>query len=264
MRFLMILGMVCLLVSAVCAADEPAPQPVTKVSLQFEDVDADQALITLSQKAQVTILGDATVKGKVNCGLNDVTAEQALETICKTNNLEWYKAYIGVVPNEKPNAAKILALLDALKALGNTALICQGPSQQVQTAFLPGAQPETVDLVPVAESLKLKPVYVVRAVPKPADPDAEKPTESALGQPASDATAAANQLWGYFSQMPLQQQYQVMHEVQNMIRNNMTPEQQEQMRQMWRQNGPPDSGGRWRGSDQGGPGDHQHSGPPGQ
>lgn len=262
MRFLMILGMVCLLVSAVCAADQPAPAAAaapTKVSLQFEDVDAGQALITLSQKAQVTILGDVTVKGKVNCGLNDVTTEQALDTICKTNGLEWYKAYIGTVPNEKPNAAKILALLDALKALGNNALICQGPAQQ-QTAFVPVAEPGTVDLAPMAETLKLKPVYVVRAVPKPIDPAAAKAAANALGKPANDATAAANQLWGYFSQMPVQQQYQVMHEIGNMMRNNMTPEQQDQMRQMWRQNGGQDGGGRWGGNDQGGRGDR--GGPP--
>jgi len=268
MRFLMILGVVCLLVSAVCAAEQPAPAPAaapapTKVSLQFEDVDAGQALMTLSQKAQVTILGDATVKGKVNCGLNDVTTEQALDTICKTNNLEWYKAYINTPPNEKPNAAKILALLDALKALGNSALICQGPAQQ-QTAFVPVAEPGTIDLAPMADTLKLKPVYLVRAVPKPIDPNAAKAAASALGQPASDAVAAANQLWGYFSQMPVQQQYQVMHEIGNMMRNNMTPEQQDQMRQQWRQNGPPDGGGR-RGNDQGGPGgDHQHTPQPGQ
>ena len=71
MRLWMILGLVCLLVGAVYAADEPVQTPPvqpapTKVSLSFSDADAAQALLELSQKAQVTVLGDGSVKGKVN------------------------------------------------------------------------------------------------------------------------------------------------------------------------------------------------------
>ena len=108
MRLMMTLGLACLMLVPVCAAEQPA-QPA-KVSVSFSDADAGQALIELAQKAQLTVLGDATVKGKVNASLNNVTPEQALDTICRTNNLEWYKAYISVAPNEKPNAQKVLAL----------------------------------------------------------------------------------------------------------------------------------------------------------
>lgn len=261
MRFLIALAMVCLLIGAVCAAEQPA---VIKVAVDFQDVDAAQALLTLSQKAQVTILGDATVKGKVNCNyVQAVPVDEVLDTICRGNGLEWHRAFISTTTDEKPNAGKILALLDALKAVGNTPLICQSPSLKQQTVFIPGTQPEALDLGPLADSLKLKAVYLVRATPKPVDPNAAQ--TSALGQAPAEVTAAANQVWNYFSQMPVQQQFQVMRELGNMIRNNMTPETMEQMREMWRRDGARDGGrdgqrGDWRGRD----GQRDGQGPPRQ
>ncbi len=247
MRFLIALAMICLLVGTAFAADQPAP---TKVAVDFQDVDAAEALVTLAQKAQVTILGDASVKGKVNCNfIQEVPVDQVLDTVCKPINLEWSKVLISVPPNEKPSAAKVFALLDALKALGSTSVLCQNPATKDQTLFVPKAQPDVLDLSPVADSLKLKAVYVVRAVPKPVDRTAP-PQTGPLGQPSPEVTAAANQVWNFFSQMPSDQQFQVMRELGSMIRNNMSPEQQQQMRERWmrdRQDG--GDRGNWRGRD---------------
>lgn len=256
MRLMTILGLACLMLVPVCAAEQPA-QPA-KVSVSFSDADAGQALIELAQKAQLTVLGDATVKGKVNASLNNVTPEQALDTICRTNNLEWYKAYISVAPNEKPNAQKVLALIDSLKALGNTTVICQNVAKQQDTVFVPAAVAGSVDIGPVAEALKLKPVYVVRAIPKPVDPNAAN--QSALGTPPAEVTAAASQLWNYFSQMAPETQWQVMGQIGRMMRDSMTPEQRQAMYDRWRQERGGDRGGDWRGPRDGQRGDR----PPGR
>jgi len=238
--------MVFLLISAVCAADQQAASPA-KVSLQFDNVDASEALVSLAQKAQVTVLGDASVKGKVNCGLNDVTVDQALDAICKTNKLEWYKAYVDApAQGEKLDVAKIFTLLDALKALGKASLVCQDPSKQQETVFISGAKVGAVNAAPMSEALNLKPVYLVRAIPQPAPPaDAAKQTPSQLGVPPADVMGAATQVWDYFSQMPADKQFQVMREVGRMMWQNMSPEQLDRMREMMR--GGRGDGGNWRG-----------------
>ena len=259
MRLVMMFGLACLLTCAVFAADEPAQSAQgTKVIIQFEDVDAADALVALSQKAQITILGDATVKGKVSGNfINEVPIEDVLNTICKPNNLEWYSARISIAPNERPNAQRILALIDALKGLGNTSLIVQNPLKKQDTVFIAAAEAGSVDFGPLSDSLKLRPIYVVRAVPQPVGPNA--PQASALGQPPAEVSAAASQVWNYFSQMQPQTQMQVMRELGRMVFQNIPREQMDQMREQWRQNNP-DRGdrGSWGGRD----GQRGEGGPP--
>lgn len=230
MRHAIVLGLVLLLAS--CAFGQTQPNTLT---LQLNGVDITQALTAISEKAQVTILGDTTVKGTVNCNLSNITLEQALDTICKMNKLVWMKAYTSANPNDKANATKLFNLFDALKELGGSSLICVDPATQSQTIYVPGATNESVDTDSVASGLKLKPVYLIRAEPDPAAIAAAKEKEKQAqqaglnGNPPADSKVAAQQVWGYFTRMPMDQQFQAMHELRNMMFNNLTPEQRHQL-----------------------------------
>ncbi len=235
MRFILIVCLLMLVVGTAFAQTAPA-----KIALSLDNVDITQALTTLSQKANVSILGDPTVKGTVSCSLSDVTAEQALDTICKMNKLEWYKTYASANGGEQLSASKLFKLMDALKDLGGSAVICTDPKTQTQTVYVPGAK--SVDTTPLATGLKLKEVYIVRAIPDPAKIQAEKDkaakAASNLGNPAgTDPKTAAGQLLGYLQQMPFEQQMQTMHEMRHQYFDNMTPQQREQLRQYFQQNG---------------------------
>lgn len=238
-----------LLLSGACWAQGTA-QPAT-VSLQLSDVDITEALTTLSQQGGMAIVGDATVKGKVSCSLSGVSAEDALDTLCKMNKLEWYKTYASPDSDQKISASKLFTLLDALKDLGGAAVICEDPKTQTRTVFVPSAGADSVDASALASGLKLKEIYLVRAIPDPekikADKAKAQQTGAGLGAPPSDPAAAAGQLYNYFAQMPTQQQFETMDQVRHMMFDNMTPEQRQQLHDMFRQQG----GGR-RGGQQGG------------
>lgn len=246
---------VCLFVLAMGMVCAQQSQPAT-IALNLSDVDIVQALTTLSQKGNMSILGDTTVKGKVSCSLSGVTAEQALDTLCKMNKLEWYKTYANPGTDEKQTASKLFKLLDALKDLGGSAVICSDPKANTQTVFIPSAGADSLNASTVAASLKLKEIYLVRAIPDPAVIAADKAkadaAKTALGSPGNaDAKTAAGQLVGYLQQMPMDQQFQTMNEMRHQMFNNMTPEQRDQMHQYFQQQG----GGRGnRGGGQGGQG----------
>ena len=226
----------CLLLFAAGAVLAQAPAPA-KISLSLADADVTQALTTLSEKAQVSILGDSTVKGKVSCSLSEVTAEEALDTICKMNKLEWVRAYASPGTDEKLSAGKLFKLLDALKELGTSSLVCRNPNTGSDTIFVPGAESGTVDAAGVAAGLKLKAVYMVRAVPDPAAAQAERDRLRAsrqAQQPAQtvvppDVQAAATQMWNSFGQMPMDQRFQVMHEMRQMMYDSLTPEERQSL-----------------------------------
>ena len=211
-------------ITAVAADQSPT------VSLQFTDADITEALASISQQAQVSVVADASAKGKVSCGLSGMAVADALDVICKPNNLEWYKAYT-TVGAEKPSASKLFKLMDALKDLGGAALICEDPKSKVQTVFVPSAGEGSVDNSAIAAQLKLKEIYMIRAIPDPAAIQAEKDkakTGSNLaGSPPSDPQAAAQQVWGYFQQMPQQQALEAMHQLRHMAYDSMTPEQRQ-------------------------------------
>jgi len=231
MRYAIVVSLMLLLVGGAYAAEQSGPNTV---SLQVNDVDIGEALAALSQQAQVSILGDSTVKGKVTCNLNNVSLEQALDTLCKMNKLVWLKAYA----DGSPSASSLFKLFDALKELGGSALICEDPTTQCRTIFVPSAEPASVDASAVVSGLKLKAVYLVRAEPDAAAKEAEKaaqqgPTPPALLTPPADVQAAAQNVWNYFGQMPMEQQFQVMRELRQMMYQNLTPEQMQNMRSMF-------------------------------
>lgn len=263
--------LVFLLLAGACWAQGTA-QSAT-VSLQLSDVDITQALTTLSQQGGMAIVGDTTVKGKVSCSLSGVSAQEALDTLCKMNKLEWYKTYASPGSDQKISASKLFTLLDALKDLGGSAVICEDPKTQTRTVFVPGAGADSVDASALASGLKLKEVYLVRAIPDPEKAKADKAKAQQAGGkldvPPTDPQIAAGQLWNYFNQMPLQQRFETMHQLRHLMTDNMTPEQQQQMRDMFRQQfgdrrgGPPGQGGQpgqgrpqRQGQDQGG--GHKH------
>ncbi len=224
---------------ALSAEDSGSPM---SISLTLDDVDVSEALAVISQKAQAAVLGDPSVKGKVTCSLSDVTVEEALGVVCGMNKLQWVRAYASPDPEGKLSAAKLFEVLDALKELGGSSLICVDPKSQTETVFVPGAKPDSIDLPAISADLNLKPVYLIRAEVDPKSAEAAKQKKLAekpmgLQAPPADPGAAAQRVWDYFSQMPSEQRFQVMHELGHMLRENMTPEEREAMRERFRRGG---------------------------
>lgn len=229
MRFAFVVCAVLLLVGVAFAQQS---QPAT-ISIQLSDVDITEALTTLSQKGNVSILGDATVKGKVSCSLSGVTAEQALDTLCKMNKLEWYRTYTSATSDA--SASKLFKLMDALKELGGAAVICTDPKSKTQTVFVPNAEPKSVDTTTIANGLKMKEVYLVRAIPDPAaKKDEAKPDPKLAAEALGDPAAAATQLYNYFQQMPMEQRFQTMDQLRHQMFSNMSDAERDQMRQWFR------------------------------
>jgi len=234
MRYVFILLLLVFVMGAVQAADTTQQ---AKISLDLANLDVAQAFEKLSQASQITILGDSTVKGNVTCNLSDVTVDQALDIICKMNKLVWVKVYTSSSGDEKLSASKLFKLLDALKELGGSAVICENAAAGTQTVFVPGAKAGAVNAGSVAENLNLKPVYLVRAEPDPAA-EAEKEKQGQTANQvtlaaASDPQAAAQNVWNYFSQMPIEQGFQAMEELRRMFFQSMTPDQMRQMHDMY-------------------------------
>ena len=263
--FTLTLGL--LIVSSLAAQQA---QPAT-VSLQLNDTDIAQAFTTLSQQGNVTILGDSSVKGKITCSLSGVTAEEALDTLCKMNKLEWYKTYASPGMDEKLSASKLFTLLEAIKALGGLPVICEDPKTKTQTVYIPSASP--ADTTTIAAGLKLKQIYLVRAIPDPKVADANKQTAALPNATPSDAKNAADQVWNYFNQMPLNMQVDAMHELRHKFYDSMTPEQRQQMGDQMRQRfggdrggpgGPGRNGGQGGQGGQGQGGGHGHNDQPKQ
>lgn len=229
MRYMVIFGMLLLMVGVCQAVEEIQPGGI---SLDLADLDVGEAFGKLSQMSDITILGDSTVKGSVSCKLNGVTIEQALDTICRLNKLTWLKVYTRVGPDEKLSATKLFKQLDALRQLSGSALVCEDPVAQSWMAFVPPVKAGEVDASSIASGLKLKAVYLVRAESASA-PTAEKEgradqrSAAGLGAAPTDPVAAANQVWGYFGQMPVEQCFQVLHELRRMFFDSLTPEQRQ-------------------------------------
>lgn len=256
MRAIFAVCLIMLVMGAACAQQAQSGN----VTLNLSDTDITQALTTLSQQGNISILGDASVKGKVSCSLSGVTAEQALDTICKMNKMEWYKTYSAASDSttDKPNATKLFKLLDALKDLGGAAVICSDPKTQTQTVFIPNAG-TSVDTPALANGLKLKAVYLVRAIPDPAAKTAAKSTDVAKNVPLGDTKALANSFYTALQQMPMDQQFQTMSDLRHQIFDNMTPQQRDDMQNYFRQQHQNGQGGGW-----GGRGGGQNNGQGGQ
>ena len=217
------------------AADQAAT-----VSLQYTDADVIDVLSSISQQAQIAVVADSTVKGKVSCGLTGMAVADALDIICKPNKLEWHKTYTGVGA-ERPSASKLFKLMDALKDLGGTALICEDRASKAQTVFMPNAGEGSIDKSSIATQLKLKEVYLIRAIPDRAAIQADKaksqPGGNLAAAPSADVQQAAEQVWDYFAQMPQQQAFDTMHELRRKFFDSMSDDQRrdyfKQMKDRW-------------------------------
>lgn len=232
MKYALILMM--LLAAVSLHAAEPA---ATTVTLQFDGAEIGEVLSSLSSQAGISIIGDSTVKGKVTCNLSKIGLTEALDAVCKMNKLEWVKTYVGT--EERPNAARIFKQLDALKELYDAPLIYEDPKTKGQAVFVPPSAETPVDVSGLKSSLKLREIYLVRAEPDLEAIAAAKEKEKAAAEqagsfarvsPPSDPRAAAKDVWGYFGQMTMDQQFAVLREVGSLIRENLTPEQMQALR----------------------------------
>jgi len=247
-------AILCILLALTGVAHAAEEQPMT-ISLSFSDVEIGEAMAAISEQGGVTLLGDPSVKGKVTCGLADVTVEQALETVCGINKLEWLRAYATPDSEGKLSATRLFELVDVIRGLGKSSLVYVDTQSQACTIFASNMKPGSIELSSITANLKLKPVYLVRAA---VDPNAPKETEKPAGgqatglmaAPPGDSKVAAEQLWGYFSQMPFEQRFEVMNEIGRIIKHSMNSEQREQMREQWRRKF---DGGRPRGREGDGP-----------
>lgn len=234
-------------VAGTLSAAEPA-----KISVSFSDVDVTQALSEISQKAQISILGDSSVRGKVSCQLNGVTAEQVLDAICKMNKLEWVKAYTSPGADGRVNVSRTFQLLDSLKELGTSSIVFENSATGKDTIFVPGADREKADTAGLTTKLSLRPLYLVRAIPEPAKEEVATQAQPPSAFP-QDVQVAAQEVWGYIGQMPTEQRWQVMGEMRRMMFESMTPEQREAMFRSFRErgrDGRPDGGRDRRGDGQ--------------
>lgn len=249
MRYLLIICLILLTFGAALAQQGVAPS----VSLNLSDADILDAFKTLSQQANVSILGDSTVSGKVTCSLSGLTVDQAMDVVCKMNKLQWYKTYAGTGTGETLSADKLLKIVDALGQIAGASVICTDPEKKTQTVFIPDAA--TVDTSALVTSLKLKEVYVVRAIPEPTSEPA-KPEEKTKDKtktkadtgskgktskddlknpPLSDPNAAAQDAWDYVKQLPLDQQYQVVSQLRRDFNKSLSPQQKKDLQAYERQ-----------------------------
>ena len=233
MRFALIICLFVFMVGAAFAQQSATPQ----VSLNLSDAGVLQAFESLSKQANVSILGDSTVSGKVTCDLSGLTVDQALDIVCKTNKLQWYKTYAGAGAGETLSADKLLKIVDALGRIGGASVICTDPQKKTQTVFIPDAA--SVDTSALVTGLKLKEVYVVRAIPEkkedPAKPEDKpkskgKPSKGDLKDPSlSDPKAATKEAWDYVKQLPLDQQYQVVSQLRRDFLKTLSPQQKKDL-----------------------------------
>ena len=230
-----------------------ADNPSAKISFKLKDTDVGKAFSILTQQGGIPVIGDPSVTGKVNCSLNNVTVDEALDVICKINKLSWLKVY--AVPEENGSfvPSKLFKVYDALVELGGGSLICENPETSTQTAFVPALKAGTIS-TDVARSLNLKPVYIVRIMPEitaakeakakqeqEAMLEKQRQESMAYGIPPGDPQMAADRIWDYFNQMTSDQRRQFVdtirqklfgmssdqkHQLENSILNRRNQQQQ--------------------------------------
>lgn len=226
MRHACFLILLFLLGGAVFAADTDS----VKVSLDLTAADINDAFTKLSEQGKISIMGDSTVKGKVTCSLNNVTPEQALDIICRTNKLVWVKAYVSADPSTKQTPSEVFALLDTLKQLNGTTLVFVDPKTQKQTVFVREAEAGAVDMTALSSALNLKPVYMVRAEPEQVAKKTDtKDAGANLANPPADPQIAASQVWNYFGKMSSEQRWEVMRQLRDLMFKTLTPEERDRL-----------------------------------
>lgn len=240
MRRVCLIGVLMLVVTASAYAQTASSG---KLSFSVSDVEISKALAALAQKAHVTILPDATVKGKVSCSLDGVTTEQALSTICSSAKLVWIRVYAVPAQDGSISPGELFKQYDALMALKSGAIICEDPKTETQVGVLPGAKPGSLDAAVVASGLKMKQVYLVRIEPEilqkakaakdKIEADKQQQQQQVLDANAAaqqqDPKFAADQVWNYFSSMSTEQRQQVMGALRQKFMDSMTPEQRQQL-----------------------------------
>jgi len=251
MRYALILA---LMLSTTAFAQQSAPT----VSLNLSDADIVQAFESLSKQANVSILGDSTASGKVTCSLSGLTVDQALDAVCKMNKLQWYKTYAGA--DEQLSADKLLKVVDALREIQGAPVICTDPEKKTRTVFIPDAG--SVDTSALVTGLKLREVYVVRAIPAPKESSAvdtaktkTTPSDKSTGEKSKaksgdkgktpndalqhamqgDARGAGNALWDTVKQMPANEQYQAISQLRKDYMKSLTPQQRKDLVKMLHQ-----------------------------
>lgn len=207
-----------------------AEQAADKISLRLSGTETAEALRQLSETAHISILADSGVKGNIVCTLNDVTLDQAMNAVCSTNKWEWVKVQVSADMEDKPTAAKLFALVETVKQLGTSSIICDNPKTKARTAFIPSGNTDT-DTSALTSSLKLKTYYLIRVIPDPVKAvEAAKVDNKNQITPQVDVRTAASQVWNIVGQMSFDQQMQVMRELRQQSYNSMTPEQRNAMR----------------------------------
>ncbi len=227
-----------LLLANISLAQQSAPA----VSLNLDNADIVQALESLSKQANVSILGDSTVSGKVTCSLSGLSVDQALDAVCKMNKLQWYRTYAA--PDEKLSADKLLKVMDALREIQGAPVICTDPEKKTRTIFIPDAG--SVDTSALVAGLKLKEVYVVRATPAPkqvgtttdkktgkvvtGSRDGSSQDDAVSHAMQGDTKGAGDSLWDTVRQMPMNEQYQAVKRLNNDFWKSLTPQQRKQLK----------------------------------
>ncbi|MCE5323969.1 DUF4974 domain-containing protein [bacterium] len=76
------------------AAEAAATSDEVKISIDAKDMDAADVFKTLAEKSKQKIVVESSVKNNMTFLLSELPLQTILETICKTEKLDWRKVYI--------------------------------------------------------------------------------------------------------------------------------------------------------------------------
>lgn len=173
MRFITVLGLGLILMSAACmAADNP------KVALDADSTPLDQVVTDLGKQAGVQIILDKDIKGTVSGRFASIELEKLLDSITKSADLKWQKLYLPVPKDDKtpkPTVEQIKARAAAVDAVSAGTIIVCDPVTGKQKVFVE-QDPKAASVDP--DKLGVKPIYLI--------------TKPKVEAKADDATAKEN------------------------------------------------------------------------
>ncbi|MEN6357107.1 MAG: hypothetical protein ABFD83_08500 [Armatimonadota bacterium] len=110
------------------SAESAVKSDEAKISIDAKDMNAADVFKALADKSKQKIVVESSVKKKVRISLNELPLQTILETICKTEKLDWRKIYID--PNSKllEQPDRLAATIRLASGLGFPDIIIAGSS----------------------------------------------------------------------------------------------------------------------------------------
>ena len=130
----------------------------TKVSLNADKMQIEQAALDLSRQAGVQVTCDTGVTGTVIGNFQAMNLESVLDAITGVNNLKWQKFYVPAQGAQKPTVEQLKSRAEALAAVtGGTFIVCD-PVTKKQRVFV---EQDPAAPAVAADKLGLTPMYLI-------------------------------------------------------------------------------------------------------